>query len=311
MHLSSDSAVQVIPAGSIDQIDVIDLPVRAPGSARVASHPLRSDAVTHLTDYRDGRAEGFDAGYAAGVQAGQADLASTVASLRSVIIQLGAAQDDAAQCMADVAVELAVELATTIVRHEVATPEAFTRHVVDVARAECGQNSDVTIVMHPADASLVDTDDRVTIVTDAHRSRGFAEATMGATTMRVDPTAAIERVREYLHSVMPADIAIHPAVGDNPATPHTQNTADGSASTPDATPTSSTDATSPAPARRATRTTKATTASTTAATKTTAAQKSTAAKKTAATKKAPTGNRTTARKSAAGAAASRTTRSDK
>jgi len=294
MHSSSESAAHVIPASSVDTVDVISLPVRQEGAHYQEPRSLRGDAVTHLADYRDGRAEGFDAGYAAGVQAGQADLASSISALRSATVQLHAAQNDNSHVMADTAIELAVELATAILRRDINTPLAFTTHAVDVARQEFGMSQPITLTMHPSDAELISDIADVTIVTDSTRSRGFAEATVGAASMRVDPTAAVMRARHHLDTVSDMGTAIHPADQNTPTDDATA-APEMPASTTDDRSGTDTDSAEHGPAdntisRRVpagtTSPAETTVKKRPAATKTSAAKKTTAAKTTPSTKKA-------------------------
>ena len=109
----------------------------------------------HLQAYRSGREEGYDVGYAAGLQAAEADIARTASSLQAAIIQFGTNEADLADQLADLATSLAVELATTILDNELKEPADFATYAIRKALSIALPSEPVTITMHPEDAAHV------------------------------------------------------------------------------------------------------------------------------------------------------------
>ena len=120
MLSSCDSTVAVLSGDAAAGSQCRLAPERAAhvSTRRNFSHTQVHD---HVQSYRTGREEGYDVGYAAGVQAAEADIARTVSSLQAAIIQLGTNEADLADQLAELATSLAVELATTILDNELKT----------------------------------------------------------------------------------------------------------------------------------------------------------------------------------------------
>ncbi|MGC6397826.1 MAG: FliH/SctL family protein [Ilumatobacteraceae bacterium] len=153
----------------------------------------------HVQSYRTGREEGYDVGYAAGVQAAEADIARTVSSLQAAIIQLGTNEADLADQLAELATSLAVELATTILDSELKEPADFATYAIRKALSIALPSEPVTITMHPDDAAHVPGVANVEVKENPMFSRGFAEAVVGTSLVKIDPHSLINQVREVLH----------------------------------------------------------------------------------------------------------------
>ncbi|MEK9885235.1 MAG: FliH/SctL family protein, partial [Acidimicrobiaceae bacterium] len=141
----------------------------------------------HVQSYRTGREEGYDVGYAAGVQAAEADIARTVSSLQAAIIQLGTNEADLADQLAELATSLAVELATTILDSELKEPADFATYAIRKALSIALPSEPVTITMHPDDAAHVPGVANVEVRENPMFSRGFAEAVVGTSLAKIDP----------------------------------------------------------------------------------------------------------------------------
>ena len=152
-----------------------------------------------MQSYRTGREEGYDVGYAAGVQAAEADIARTVSSLQAAIIQLGTNEADLADQLAELATSLAVELATTILDSELKEPADFATYAIRKALSIALPSEPVTITMHPDDAAHVPGVANVEVKENPMFSRGFAEAVVGTSLVKIDPHSLINQVREVLN----------------------------------------------------------------------------------------------------------------
>jgi hypothetical protein len=153
----------------------------------------------HVQSYRTGREEGYDVGYAAGVQAAEANIARTVSSLQAAIIQLGTNEADLADQLAELATSLAVELATTILDSELKEPADFVTYAIRKALSIALPSEPVTITMHPDDAVHVPGIANVEVKENPMFSRGFAEALVGTSLVKIDPHSLINQVREVLN----------------------------------------------------------------------------------------------------------------
>ncbi|MCH1489040.1 MAG: hypothetical protein L7T83_01290 [Ilumatobacteraceae bacterium] len=153
----------------------------------------------HVQSYRTGREEGYDVGYAAGVQAAEADIARTVSSLQAAIIQLGTNEADLADQLAELATSLAVELATNILDSELKEPADFAAYAIRKALSIALPSEPVTITMHPDDAAHVPGVANVEVKENSMFSRGFAEAVVGTSLVKIDPHSLISQVREVLN----------------------------------------------------------------------------------------------------------------
>tara|TARA_B100001939_G_scaffold304619_1_gene283116 strand:+ start:200 stop:913 length:714 start_codon:yes stop_codon:yes gene_type:complete len=151
-----------------------------------------------VQSYRTGREEGYDVGYAAGVQAAEADIARTVSSLQAAIIQLGTNEADLADQLAELATSLAVELATTILDSELKEPADFATYAIRKALSIALPSEPVTITMHPDDAAHVPGIANVEVKENPMFSRGFAEALVGTSLVKIDSHSLINQVREVL-----------------------------------------------------------------------------------------------------------------
>ena len=199
MLSSCDSSVAVLTGDAATALPIAELaPERAAhvSTRRNFSHTQVHD---HVQSYRTGREEGYDVGYAAGVQAAEADIARTVSSLQAAIIQLGTNEADLADQLAELATSLAVELATTILDNELKEPADFATYAIRKALSIALPSEPVTITMHPDDAAHVPGVANVEVKENPMFSRGFAEAVVGTSLVKIDPHSLINQVREVLN----------------------------------------------------------------------------------------------------------------
>ena len=199
MLSSCDSTVAVLTGDAATALPIAELaPERAAhvSTRRNFSHTQVHD---HVQSYRTGREEGYDVGYAAGVQAAEADIARTVSSLQAAIIQLGTNEADLADQLAELATSLAVELATTILDSELKEPADFATYAIRKALSIALPSEPVTITMHPDDAAHVPGVANVEVKENPMFSRGFAEAVVGTSLVKIDPHSLINQVREVLN----------------------------------------------------------------------------------------------------------------
>ena len=199
MLSSCDSTVAVLTGDAATALPIAELaPERAAhvSTRRNFSHAQVHD---HVQSYRTGREEGYDVGYAAGVQAAEADIARTVSSLQAAIIQLGTNEADLADQLAELATSLAVELATTILDSELKEPADFATYAIRKALSIALPSEPVTITMHPDDAAHVPGVANVEVKENPMFSRGFAEAVVGTSLVKIDPHSLINQVREVLN----------------------------------------------------------------------------------------------------------------
>ena len=199
MLSSCDSTVAVLTGDAATALPIAELaPERAAhvSTRRNFSHIQAHD---HVQAYRTGREEGYDVGYAAGVQAAEADIARTVSSLQAAIIQLGANEADLADQLAELATSLAVELATTIIDSELKEPADFATYAIRKALSIALPSEPITITMHPDDAAHVPGVSNVEVKENPMFSRGFAEAVVGTSLVKIDPHSLINQVREVLN----------------------------------------------------------------------------------------------------------------
>jgi len=213
MLSSCDSNVAVVTGDAANALPIAELaPERAAhvSTRRNFSHTQVHD---HVQSYRTGREEGYDVGYAAGVQAAEADIARAVSSLQAAIIQLGTNEADLADQLAELATSLAVELATTILDSELKEPADFAGYAIRKALSIALPSEPVTITMHPDDAAHVPGIANVEVKENPMFSRGFAEAVVGTSLVKIDPHSLINQVREVLNiEETPAIPAPEPAV---------------------------------------------------------------------------------------------------
>ena len=199
MLSSCDSTVAVLTGDAATDLPIAELaPERAAhvSTRRNFSHAQVHD---HVQSYRTGREEGYDVGYAAGVQAAEADIARTVSSLQAAIIQLGTNEADLADQLAELATSLAVELASTILDSELKEPADFATYAIRKALSIALPSEPVTITMHPDDAAHVPGVANVEVKENPMFSRGFAEAVVGTSLVKIDPHSLINQVREVLN----------------------------------------------------------------------------------------------------------------
>ena len=199
MLSSCDSSVAVLTGDAATALPIAELaPERAAhvSTRRNFSHTQVHD---HVQSYRTGREEGYDVGYAAGVQAAEADIARTVSSLQAAIIQLGTNEADLADQLAELATSLAVELATNILDSELKEPADFAAYAIRKALSIALPSEPVTITMHPEDAAHVPGVANVEVKENPMFSRGFAEAVVGTSLVKIDPHSLINQVREVLN----------------------------------------------------------------------------------------------------------------
>jgi hypothetical protein len=199
MLSSCDSTVAVLTGDAATALPIAELaPERAAhvSTRRNFSHTQVHD---HVQSYRTGREEGYDVGYAAGVQAAEANIARTVSSLQAAIIQLGTNEADLADQLAELATSLAVELATTILDSELKEPADFVTYAIRKALSIALPSEPVTITMHPDDAVHVPGIANVEVKENPMFSRGFAEALVGTSLVKIDPHSLINQVREVLN----------------------------------------------------------------------------------------------------------------
>jgi hypothetical protein len=218
MLSSCDSTVAVLTGDAATALPIAELaPERAAhvSTRRKFSHAQVHD---HVQSYRTGREEGYDVGYAAGVQAAEADIARTVSSLQAAIIQLGTNEADLADQLAELATSLAVELATTILDSELKEPADFATYAIRKALSIALPSEPVTITMHPDDAAHVPGVANVEVKENPMFSRGFAEAVVGTSLVKIDPHSLINQVREVLNiEETPVAPAPAPAATDETA----------------------------------------------------------------------------------------------
>ena len=196
MLSSCDSTVAVLSGDAATALPIAELaPERAAhvSTRRNFSHTQVHD---HLQAYRSGREEGYDVGYAAGLQAAEADIARTASSLQAAIIQFGTNEADLADQLADLATSLAVELATTILDNELKEPADFATYAIRKALSIALPSEPVTITMHPEDAAHVPGMANVEVRENPMFSRGFAEAVVGTSLVKIDPHSLINQVRK-------------------------------------------------------------------------------------------------------------------
>ena len=199
MLSSCDSTVAVVTGDAATALPIAELaPERAAhvSTRRNFSHTQVHD---HVQSYRTGREQGYDVGYAAGLQAAEADIARTVSSLQAAIIQLGTNEADLADQLAELATSLAVELATTILDSELKEPADFATYAIRKALSIALPSEPVTITMHPDDAAHVPGVANVEVKENPMFSRGFAEAVVGTSLVKIDPHSLINQVREVLN----------------------------------------------------------------------------------------------------------------
>ncbi|HBU75116.1 MAG TPA: hypothetical protein DEB38_02475 [Acidimicrobiaceae bacterium] len=199
MLSSCDSTVAVLTGEAATALPIAELaPERAAhvSTRRNFSHTQVHD---HVQAYRTGREEGYDVGYAAGVQAAEADIARTVSSLQAAIIQLGTNEADLADQLAELATSLAVELATTILDSELKEPADFATYAIRKALSIALPSEPVAITMHPDDAAHVPGIADVEVKENPMLSRGFAEAVVGTSLVKIDRHSLINQVREVLN----------------------------------------------------------------------------------------------------------------
>ena len=199
MLSSCDSTVAVVTGDAANALPIAELaPERAAhvSTRRNFSHTQVHD---HVQSYRTGREEGYGVGYAAGVQAAEADIARTVSSLQAAIIQFGTNEADLADQLAELATSLAVELATTILDSELKDPADFASYAIRKALSIALPSEPVTITMHPDDAAHVPGIANVEVKENPMFSRGFAEAVVGTSLVKIDPHSLIHQVREVLN----------------------------------------------------------------------------------------------------------------
>ena len=217
MLSSCDSTVAVLTGDAATALPIAELaPERAAhvSTRRNFSHTQVHD---HVQSYRTGREEGYDVGYAAGVQAAEADIARTVSSLQAAIIQLGTNEADLADQLAELATSLAVELATTILDSELKEPADFATYAIRKALSIALPSEPVTITMHPDDAAHVPGVANVEVKENPMFSRGFAEAVVGTSLVKIDPHSLINQVREVLN-IEETPVAPAPAPSANDET---------------------------------------------------------------------------------------------
>ena len=199
MLSSCDSTVAVLSGDAATALPIAELaPERAAhvSTRRNFSHAQVHD---HVQSYRTGREEGYDVGYAAGVQAAEAAIARTVSSLQAAIIPLRTNEADLADQLAELATSLAVELATTILDSELKEPADFATYAIRKALSIALPSEPVTITMHPDDAAHVPGVANVEVKENPMFSRGFAEAVVGTSLVKIDPHSLINQVREVLN----------------------------------------------------------------------------------------------------------------
>lgn len=229
MLSSCDSTVAVLTGDAATALPIAELaPERAAhvSTRRNFSHIQAHD---HVQAYRTGREEGYDVGYAAGVQAAEADIARTVSSLQAAIIQLGANEADLADQLAELATSLAVELATTIIDSELKEPADFATYAIRKALSIALPSEPITITMHPDDAAHVPGVSNVEVKENPMFSRGFAEAVVGTSLVKIDPHSLINQVREVLNI---EEIPVAPAPASAAIAAETAEEAPAEAATP-------------------------------------------------------------------------------
>ena len=197
MLSSCDSTVAVLSGDAATALPIAELaPERAAhvSTRRNFSHTQVHD---HLQAYRSGREEGYDVGYAAGLQAAEADIARTASSLQAAIIQFGTNEADLADQLADLATSLAVELATTILDNELKEPADFATYAIRKALSIALPSEPVTITMHPEDAAHVPGMANV----EVRENRCFLEvfSCRRHKACQIDPHSLINQVREVLN----------------------------------------------------------------------------------------------------------------
>ena len=191
------------PAASMDT----DLRHHQPG--------LRPDPQLLAAWREEGRAEGFDAGYAEGLKAARADLAAREAARQeqlshavAVLLQATGAfqarETTALQHVADQATRLGFGIAETVIGRELAVAADPGHAAVARALALAPEQGALSIRLHPDDAAslsgLADLvgDREVDVVADPSVQPGGCVLSSGATQVDAQIDTALERVREIL-----------------------------------------------------------------------------------------------------------------
>lgn len=199
MLSSCDSTVAVLTGDAATALPIAELAPERAAHVSTRRNFLHTQVHDHVQAYRTGREEGYDVGYAAGVQAAEADIARTVSSLQAAIIQLGTNEADLADQLAELATSLAVELATTILDSELKEPADFATYAIRKALSIALPSEPVIITMHPDDAAHVPGIADVEVKENSMLSRGFAEAVVGTSLVKIDRHSLIKQVREVLN----------------------------------------------------------------------------------------------------------------
>ena len=160
---------------------------------------------------QDGHAAGFEEGYAAGYAHGMRDAGSHIELLGQLVQRLGAEADafavretTARAMIEDGVVATAIQIAETLIGHELSRPDNHGREAIARALALAPARGDVIARLHPADiAVLGDTADvmagrTLELVPDPTLSPGDCIVEVAACRVDARIGPALERLRELL-----------------------------------------------------------------------------------------------------------------
>lgn len=216
MLSSCDSKVAVLTGEAAIALPIAELAPERAAHVSTRRNFSHNQVHEHVQTYRTGREEGYNVGYAAGIQAAEADIARTVSALQAAIIQFGTNEADLADQLAELATSLAVELATTILGTELKEPADFATYAIRKAFSIALPSEPVTITMHPDDAAHVPDIANVEVKENPMFSRGFAEALVGTSLVKIDPHSLINQVREVLKVEETPAAPVPTAAADTP-----------------------------------------------------------------------------------------------
>ncbi len=216
MLSSCDSTVAVLTGDATTALPIAELAPERAAHVSTRRNFSHNQVHEHVQTYRTGREEGYNVGYAAGIQAAEADIARTVSALQAAIIQFGTNEADLADQLAELATSLAVELATTILGTELKEPADFATYAIRKALSIALPSEPVTITMHPDDAAHVPDIANVEVKENPMFSRGFGEALVGTSLVKIDPHSLINQVREVLKVEETPAAPVPTAAADTP-----------------------------------------------------------------------------------------------
>jgi flagellar assembly protein FliH len=176
-------------AGSADRWDVPSVDASAADALRGAykgnAHLLTAGQLDALQ--KQVHEEAYRRGFDEGLAAGKTELASRVARLVALVESFGQPFQNLESAIEDELVNLSVELASHLVRHEIAhDPTQLHAAINDCLGVLAGSVRDVTLHLNPDDAAIVraeiqaGTESRFALAEDAALQRGDLRVTSGS-----------------------------------------------------------------------------------------------------------------------------------